>query len=81
MDFKYLNSKKSYLAVEITQLLYKYGCTYNETDEILQLITNEIQQQRENKEYDTVDDYFNGIKRLHVDDEIISPLNHVEPYA
>lgn len=81
MDFKYPYSKKLYLAVEISQLLYKYNCTYNETDEILQLITDEIKQQRENKEYDTVYDYFKKMKTCCVDHEIITPLKHIEPYS
>ena len=81
MEFKYPNSKKLYLTVEILQLLNKYNCTYNETDEILLLATAEIKQQRENKEYTTVSDFINGNKTRCVDNEVIKPLNHVEPYC
>lgn len=81
MKFKYPNSKKLYLTAEISQLLYKHNCTFNEADEILFLITNEIKQQRENKEYDTINDFINGNKTKCVDNDIIEPLNHVEPYC
>ena len=70
-----------YLAVEITQLLYKNECTYNETDEILQLVTDEIKQQREDKEYNTVDDFLKGIKTCCADHKVIEPLNHINPNA
>lgn len=81
LEFKYPNSKKLFLTVEISQLLYKYSCTYNEADEILKLITDEIKQQREDKEYNTVDDFLKGTKNCCVDHEVIQPLNHVEPYC
>ena len=81
MEFKYPNSKKLYLVVEISRLLNKYNCTFNEAEEILSLITDEINQQRENKEYATVSDYCNSNKTVCVDDEIIQPLNHIEPYC
>ena len=81
LEFKYPNSKKLYLVVEISRLLNKYNCTFNEAEEILSLITDEIKQQRENKEYATVSDYYNGNKTRCVDDEIIQRMNHVEPYC
>lgn len=81
LKFKYPNSKKLYLIVEISQLLYKYDCTFNEAEEILSLITGEIKQQRENKEYATVSDYYNGNKTKCADNDIIQPLNHIEPYC
>lgn len=81
LEFKYPNSKKLYLTVEISQLLYRYGCTYNEAEEILSLITDEIKQQRENKEYVTVSDYIHGNKTRCTDDESVQSLNHVEPYC
>ncbi len=67
MEFKYPNSKKLYLAVEISQLLYKYKCTYNDANEILKLISDEITQQFEDTERKKAD--------------IIQPMNHVEPYC
>lgn len=81
MDFKYPNSKKLYLTVEISQLLYRHNCTYNEAEEILKLITDEIKQQRENFEYDTFSDFMNDKKSRSADNEIIQPMNHVEPYC
>lgn len=67
MEFKYPNSKKLYLTVEISQLLYRYNCTYNEANEILSLVTNEIAQQFEDIGCDKTD--------------IIQPMNHVDPYC
>ncbi len=81
LDFKYPNTKKLYLTVEISQLLHKYQCTYSEADEILQLITSEIKQQRDDREYDTINDYINGHKTNYASDKIIQPLNHIEPYC
>ena len=81
MQFEYPNSKKLYLVVEISQLLNNYGCTYNEAEEILSLITAEIKQQRENKEYATTSDFINSNKTRCVDDEIVQRMNHVEPYC
>ncbi len=67
LDFKYPNSKKLFLTVEISQLLYRHNCTYNEANEILKLITDEITQQFEDLACDKTD--------------IIQPMNHVEPYC
>lgn len=67
MIFKYPNSKKLYLVVEISRLLYQYDCTYNDTFEILKLITDEMIQQFEDIGCDKTN--------------IIQPMNHVEPYC
>lgn len=67
MEFKYPNSKKLFLTVEISQLLYRYNCTYNEANEILKLISEEIIQQQEDLECDS--------------NLVIQPMNHVEPYC
>ena len=76
MNFKYPNSKKLYLVIEITRLLNEYNCTYNEADDILRIATDEIKQQRENKEYDTLKDYFNNHKTRNVDDEVVDAMKH-----
>ena len=81
LEFKYPNSKKLYLAVEISQLLYRHDCTFNEAEEILSLITDEIKQQRECREYATVSDYYSGNKTKCVDNDIIQRMNHVKPYC
>ena len=78
MDFKYPNSKKLYLVVEISQLLSKYNCTFSEAERIL---LSEIRQQRENLEYNTTLDYTNGNKTKIVDNEEIKPSQHIEPYC
>lgn len=80
LKFKYPNSKKLYLTVEITQLLYKYNCTYKESEEILQLVLSEILQQKKDIEYDTIEDYISE-NRNNCDNFIINPLYHVEPYC
>lgn len=67
--------------VSITQFLAAQKCTYNEVDEIFELLQGWIKQSRENNEYETVADYLNGHKPKSVDDEVIQPLNHVEPYC
>ena len=72
MDFKYPNSKKLYLVVEISQLLSKYNCTFSEAESILSLSLSEIRQQR---------DYTNGNKTKIVDNEEIKPSQHIEPYC
>lgn len=70
-----------YLAIEISQLLYKFSCTYDECDEIIQLVLDEVKQQREDFEYNTVNDYISGYKSRNAGDIIIKPLNHVSPYC
>ena len=75
MDFKYPNSKKLYLVVEISQLLSKYNCTFSEAESILSLSLSEIRQ------YNTTLDYTNGNKTKIVDNEEIKPSQHIEPYC
>lgn len=67
LEFKYPNSKKLYLTVEISQLLHKYKCTYAESEQILKLINDEIRQQH-------VDFKCNA-------NDIVQPMNHVAPYC
>lgn len=67
MDFKYPNSKKLFLTVEISQLLYQYNCTYDEANDILKLITEEIMQQQKDLCCDN--------------DDIVKQMNHVKPYC
>lgn len=67
LEFKYPNSKKLFLVVEISQLLYRHNCSYQEADEILKLITDEIREQYEELECEK--------------QNIIQPMNHVEPYC
>lgn len=81
MEFKYPNTKKLYVTVEISRLLYKYNCTFKEADDILDLINGEIKQQRENLEYNTFDDLMARRKNRYVDNDVIQPLNHVAPYG
>lgn len=79
----YQNSdkKKLYLFIEITQLLYKYKCTYQDTENIISLLSDEIKQQRDELEYNDIDDYVIKRKTYFADNDIIKPLNHVEQYC
>lgn len=73
--------KKLYLTIEITQLLNKHNCTYNEADAILTLVADEFKQQREDYEYNTVDDFLSQNKSRCADNELIKSLNHVDGYC
>lgn len=75
-----MQNKKLYLAIEISQLLANQKCTYSETEAILSLLTDEFKQQREELEYNTIDDYFNNQKSCNVSNRIIKSLNHVDGY-
>lgn len=58
------------------QLLYKYGCTYNNAETILAIVINTIKQQREELEYNSIDNLRKGNKINCADNEIIRPLKH-----
>ena len=70
-----------YVTIELSQLLRKYDCTFNEAEDYLQLLLDEVKAQRECKEYDTLDDYFNEHKTHICDNDIVEPLRHVEGYC
>lgn len=80
MDNKYI-SKILYLSVEISQMLKNHECTYSEVEEILALLTDEFKEQRNELEYATCDDYFNGNKTSYVDNDVIMALNHVDGFC
>lgn len=67
--------------VSITRLLADKDCTYNEADKIIELLQSRINQSREEAEYDTVADYIKRNKTKRVDNDVVKPLNHVEPYC
>lgn len=69
-----------YLVVEITQLLQKYSCTFNEAEKIIAILHDEIKQQREDLEFNTIDDFIMQIKTRIADDDPIVPINHVNGY-
>ena len=81
MEFTKANHKDLWLIVEITRLLRKYDCTYEEADEIIKQVALEIKIQRECYEYDDVDDLIAGVKKRDGKDAVISALNHVPPYC
>ena len=67
-----------YLTVEISQMLKNNQCTYAEVERILDILTDEFKQQREELEYETLDDYFNQHKAYNANGVIIQSLNHVD---
>lgn len=67
--------------VDITQLLHKNNCTYNESYKILQMVINELKQQQENIEYPTVDDYLSNHKTHNANNQVIAALNHIDGYC
>lgn len=81
MKFELAYNKVAYLMVEVSHLLRRYECTYNECDKLLREFTNWLEQSREEKEYKTIDDLLMGVKTKHVDNDVIPVMNHVLPYA
>lgn len=73
-------NKITYNSIEITQLLHSAGCTYDEAEQILDLISREFAQQREELEYETVKNYLSGTKVKNAGDVVVQKLNHCEPY-
>ena len=67
--------------ISITQLLANENCTYNEADKIIETLQDWIKQSRQDNEHDTVTDFISGSKTRCVDDVVVKPLNHVEPYC
>ena len=49
--------KVLYLAVEISQMFKNIQCTYSEAERILNILTDDFKQQREELEYDTFQYY------------------------
>lgn len=71
-------NKSLFLMIEISQLLKQHQCTYNEAEKIISDLQFELKRQREEKEYETLDDYFAGIKSHICDNEIIECWKHYE---
>lgn len=66
------------MVIEITQLLHKHNCTYNNAETILSILVDTIKQQREELEYTSIDNFIKGNKVNIADNDIIQPLNHVD---
>lgn len=60
------------------QVLHQYGCTYNNVETILAIVINTIKQQREEFEYNSIDDFINENKTHVADNDIVKPLNHID---
>lgn len=74
----YAESKELYMMIEINNLLRAHKCTYDECEDILDLVVSGIRQERECLEYETVKDYFAGHKTHDCSNDIITPCNHIE---
>lgn len=66
--------------IDITQLIHSKNCTYKETDEIIKILSDEIKQQREDYEYETVENYLRNCKKRNADNIVIESLHHVDKY-
>ena len=77
MKFRNPCHKSLYVTIELSQLLRKYDCTFNEAEEYLHMLLAEVRAQRECKEHDTLNDYFKGHKTHICDNDIVTPLNRV----
>ena len=75
------NKKMLSIAIDISQMLFNNQCSYDEAEEILQLMQHEIKQQRENYEYATIEDYINGVKTNFANDVVICPLHHLDGFC
>ena len=78
MKFRNPYHKSLYVTIELSQLLRKYDCTFNEAEEYLQMLLAEVRAQRECKEYATLNDYFKGHKTRICDNDVVTPLNRVK---
>ena len=72
-----------FLVVEVIQLLNRYNCTYKDADEIIKILTDEIKQQRDEIDLEIVinNNMYKFLNKHLSDNEIVKPLNHVEPYC
>ena len=77
LTFRNPYHKSLYVTTELSQLLRKYDCTFDEAEGCLHMLLAEIKAQRECKEYATLNDYFKGRKTHICDNDIVTPLNRV----
>lgn len=75
------NNKVLFMMIELSQILKQYNCTYNEAEQIISNVQFEIKRQREEKEYNELDDYFNGIKTHDCGNEVIEGWKHYDVKA
>lgn len=72
------DNKALFVMIELSQILKHYNCTYNEAEQIISDLQFEIKRQREEKEYDDLNDYFNQIKTYDCGNEIVKGWEHYE---
>ncbi len=71
-------NKTLFLMIELSQILKRHKCTYDEAEEVISNLEFELKRQREEKEYKTLDDYFKSIKMCDCNSEIITGWDHFE---
>lgn len=72
------DNKILFIMIELSQILKQYKCTYNEAEQIISDLQFEIKRQREEKEYDSLTDYFAGIKTFDCNNEVVEGWEHFE---
>lgn len=77
----YYESKIAYLYVEISRFLNKHQCTYDEFEDVMDVLVDEYRTRRKLIEYDTRDDYLNNRKRYDCGQDVIEPLHHITESA
>lgn len=71
-------TKVTNCVISITHLLARNQCTYNEAEQLIELLKTEIDYSRERREYATYADYFAGKKTACMDNVVIAPIGRVD---
>lgn len=72
------DNKILFMMIELSQVLKRYNCTYCEAEQIISNLQFELKRQQEEKEFETLDDYFAGIKTSDFNNKVIEGWEHYE---
>lgn len=64
--------------VDITNYLAEHNFTYDEANEFIHMLDDEISTSRDCHEYETADDWFNKCSCCDIANNVIVPLNKVD---
>lgn len=64
--------------VDITNYLAEHNFTYDEADEFIKMLNDEISTSRDCHEYETADDWYNKHPCCDIANKVIVPLNKVD---
>lgn len=67
------------LMISITQILEENQCSYNDVEKILKDIIGHYKTVRECLEYETVDDYIKGIKKVDIGNQVVRRIPDIRP--